>query len=56
MASVDHVIVDGDDHHRWIEDDSADDAGVHRAVSLVLGGIPFLLKLLEHLKENIQDS
>jgi hypothetical protein len=48
MASVNHVVVDGDRHHGWIEDDAADDAGVHCRVRL-LGGFPFLLKLLEYL-------
>jgi hypothetical protein len=48
MASVDHVVVDGDHHHGWIKDDATNDTGVHCWVPS-LGGFPFLLKLFEYL-------
>ena len=48
MASVNHVVVDGDHHHRWIKDDAVENTGVHCRVPL-LGGFPFLLKLFEYL-------
>lgn len=29
MAAMDHVIVEGQNHERWVRDDPAENAGVH---------------------------
>ena len=49
VSSVNHVIVDRDNHHAWIKYDATNDTGVHSWVTL-LGRFPFLLKHLEYLE------
>jgi hypothetical protein len=49
MSSVNHVIINRDDHHRWIEYDATYGTGVHSWVTL-FRGFPFLVKLLEYLE------
>jgi hypothetical protein len=48
VAAVHHVVVDGDGHHRGVQDDAAHHAGVHGPGSR-RSLVAVLLKLAQHL-------